>query len=376
MGKVFIANSFVTTSIGKDLNSTFQSLLDHKSGIKEIDRFDTTNYRSKYAALIKEIENPKNKSSFLNLTDLILEQITEIPKDSIVITATTKACIDLFEKNEKKTCPINKYLLPSNISRYVTEKLGLNNNGINISSACASSTIALIKGAQMILNKRADSVLILCADIISEFVFSGFSALNALSDCPTRPFDISRKGLSLGEGGAAILLVSDKYAKDNKFKCEASITGFGIASDATHITAPARDGRGLILAVTKALKTAKLSPDQIGAISTHGTGTVYNDIMELKAFNNVFNGYKIPANSIKGSIGHTLGGAGGIEAAIGTLMLKEKTLPGTFGFSSPENGAENMISSENISFSKDYLISTNSGFGGTNAALILKKETC
>ena len=374
MRKVIISQTSVVTSLGEGLTINFDSLLNKKSGIKKIDRFDTKNYRSNYAALIKNIETPTDRSLFLNLTDMILKQLGNIPKKSFLLTATTKACIDLFEKNEKNICPINKYINPSNISKYIVEKLNLNNCGLNISSACASSTIALIKGAQMILNNRADSVLIFCADIVSEFVFSGFSSLNALSDKPTRPFDINRDGLTLGEGGAAILLVADDFAKKNDIPCNTSITGFGIASDASHITAPARDGRGLIMAIKKALKTAQITPDQIGAINAHGTGTVYNDSMEIKAFKHVFKNENIPGNSIKGSIGHTLGGAGGIEVALGTLMLKEHILPASIGFLNPDKDTENFISSENVTFSKDYLMLTNSGFGGTNSALILKRE--
>jgi len=376
MRRVVIAQTSVVTSVGFDLTTTFQSFLNAKSGIRKNDRFETKNYRSQYAALIKDIETPDDRSSFLNLTDLIIKQLYDIPDDCALITATTQACVDLFEKNEKEQCCLNKYLIPSNIPKYIAEKLHLKNKGININSACASPTIAIIKGAQMIKNKRADSVLIFCADVVSEFVFSGFSALNALSSIPTQPFDINRKGLSLGDGGAAILLMNEELAKKKSIMFNTSIAGYGIASDATHITAPAQDGRGLIVAINNALKTAKITPDQIGAINTHGTGTIYNDSMEINAINSIFRDIKIPGNSFKGSIGHTLGGAGGIEAAISTLMLQEHILPGTCGFSNPEKGAEILISAENVPFYKDHLLSTNSGFAGTNAALVLKRVNC
>ncbi len=385
MEKVFIAQTAAATSIGLDPGSIFQSLLNNKSGIGIVNnRFDTTSYRSEYAAIIAEIEISETRSRFLNLSDIILNQLNDIPDDCAVLTATTKACVDLFEKNAKFAGQKNKhgpfsesrYLLPSNIPDYISGKLGLKNRGINISSACASSTIAIIKGAMMIADKTADSVLIFCADIVSEFVFAGFSALNALSHRPAMPFDINRSGLTLGDGGAAILLVSEKFVRKNAVQCNTSIAGYGIACDASHIVAPARDGCGLILAIKKALKTAEAEPAGIGAINTHGTGTVYNDLMEIKALQHVFDGIKVKANSIKGSTGHTLGGSGGIEAVMGTLMLKEKILPGTCGFSSPELGAENFISKENTVFEGDYLLSTNSGFGGINAALILKRECC
>jgi|TARA_Y100000294_G_C8569275_1_gene342155 3-oxoacyl-[acyl-carrier-protein] synthase II len=376
MRNVVIAQTSVVTSVGTDMDTTFQSFLNSRPGIIKNDRYSTKNYRSDYAALIKEIETPENRSSLLNLTDLIIKQLNDIPEDSLLLASTAQGCVDLFEKNEKNQCPINKLSLPSGIPNYIAEKLNLQDKGMNINSACASPTIAIIKGTQMIKSKRADSVLIFCADIVSEFVFSGFSSLNAISDKPTRPFDIKRDGMSLGEGGAAILLMDEELARKNSINYNTSIAGFGIASDATHITAPAPDGCGLIIAIRNALKTAKITPDNIGAINTHGTGTIYNDSMEIEALSTVFQDITIPGNSIKGSIGHTMGGAGGIEAAIGTLMLKERILPGTHGFSDPEKGAENLISKDNVSFDKEYLLSTNSGFAGTNAALVLKRINC
>ncbi|MCK5687559.1 beta-ketoacyl-[acyl-carrier-protein] synthase family protein [bacterium] len=382
MRKAMIAQTCAVTSLGNTLAQTFKALLNKESGIKELTRFSTHNYKSKYASFIKDIEKPDDRSLFLNLTDMIIDQLTDIPEETVLITATTKACIDLFEKENNKITSFNKYINPSVFPEYIKTRLNLKNSAMNISSACASSTIALIKGAQMIVNGRADTVLVFGADITSEFVFSGFSALNALSDKPTKPFDINRNGLTLGEGGAALLLVADDFAREHNISCSASIKGFGISNDATHITAPAKDGRGLINAINKSLSCFKnysetetgIKPSQIGAISCHGTGTIYNDLMELKALQHVFDNKKIPANSIKGAIGHTLGGAGAIEVAIGSLILNQKILPGTSGFQSPEEGAKNYISSENETISKKYLLSTNSGFGGTNAALILKRE--
>ncbi len=378
MRKAMIAQTCAVTSLGNTLSQTFKALLKKKSGIKEIKRFPTHNYKSKYAAFIEDIENPYdkgcNRSLFLNLTDLIIDQLTDIPENTVLLTATTKACVDLFEKENSKIAGFNKYIAPSAFPEYVKTRLNLKNSAMNISSACASSTIALIKGAQMIINGRADTVLVFAADIISEFVLSGFSSLNALSNRPAKPFDINRNGLTLGEGGAALLLVAEDLIKKNSIPYSTSIKGFGISNDATHITAPAKDGRGLINAVNKSLKTANIIPDQIGAISCHGTGTIYNDLMEIKALKHIFNNKRIPANSIKGAIGHTLGGAGAIEAAIGSLILSQGIMPGTSGFKSPETGSQNYISAEYKTIYKEYLLSTNSGFGGINAALILKRE--
>jgi 3-oxoacyl-[acyl-carrier-protein] synthase II len=151
------------------------------------------------------------------------------------------------------------------------------------------------------------------------------------------------------------------------------VLGWGVANDATHITAPARDGCGLILAVRQALAKAELCANAVSAISAHGTGTVYNDLMELTAFATVFGAHRVPIHSVKGAIGHTLGAAGGIEVALGFKALTAGTVPPTAGFRTPEAGAEDIVSSQAVSFAGDVLLTTNSGFGGVNAALLLGK---
>jgi 3-oxoacyl-[acyl-carrier-protein] synthase II len=209
-------------------------------------------------------------------------------------------------------------------------------------------------------------------DLVSEFVFSGFSALQALSVEPCRPFDLNRSGLSLGEGGCALLLMSGARARREKRHILGSIAGWGAANDATHITAPARDGCGLIQATRQAVRKAGINLDDIAAVNAHGTGTVYNDQMELTAFRTLFGERQLPMHSVKGSIGHTLGAAGGIEVALGLKSLQSGLLPPTVGLVEPETGAEGRFSSKPQHINGSYLLTTNSGFGGVNAALILR----
>jgi 3-oxoacyl-[acyl-carrier-protein] synthase II len=249
--------------------------------------------------------------------------------------------------------------------------LNLKQHGINISASCASSTIAIAQGAAMIASSWTDAVLVCCMDLVTEFVFSGFSALQALSATPCRPFDRDRSGLSMGEGAAAVLLMSKERAKQEARPHLATILGWGAANDAGHITAPDKDGSGLQQAIIQAMAAAKCNAFDIAAISAHGTGTLYNDQMELKVFNHIFADHPLPIYSIKGAIGHTLGAAGGIETVVGIQTLLEKTAPPTIGFSNPEKGAEGRVMSEPVDISGNCLLATNSGFGGINAAIIL-----
>ena len=179
--------------------------------------------------------------------------------------------------------------------------------------------------------------------------------------------------MSLGEGAAALLLMSHKRAQRENREKLGSILGFGVANDARHITAPAKSGHGLIQAIVQALKTAKRKPEEIAAINAHGTGTIYNDLMELNAFRQVFGERKLPVYSVKGIIGHTMGAAGGIEIILGCKTLSTRMVPPTAGFSDPEDGADGLVSCESQRISGEYLLTTNSGFGGVNAALILGK---
>ncbi len=214
-------------------------------------------------------------------------------------------------------------------------------------------------------------MLVCCVDLVTEFIFSGFSALKALSPIPCQPFDRNRQGLSVGEGAAALLLMSEERAKREHRRPLGTIQGWGMANDASHITAPAKSGCGLVQAISQALRMAQKQPEEITAINAHGTGTIYNDLMELTAFRQIFGERKIPIYSVKGAVGHCLGAAGGIEAALGLETLSAQLVPPTAGLVTPMEEAIGQVSSEPVTISGDTLLTTNSGFGGINAALVL-----
>ena len=377
MDPVFITDVATVTAMGDNLEKFWQGLMAGKTGIKPVHHFPVENYISKYAAFIEDLvlTGSRTETSRMRvLLDRLLENMFPVPSDSFLITATTKAGIDNLEKLCRGNPTDTQDLLLSIVSNIIFQKLKLTKTGININAACASSTIAVARGAAMISSGRANSVLICCIDTITEFIFSGFSSLKALSPFPCRPFDRSRNGLTPGEGAAAILLMGeDRVKKENRFPL-GKILGWGVANDATHITAPAQDACGLIMAIRQALKSASLKEEDIAAISAHGTGTIYNDLMELTAFKLVFGDHKVPVYSVKGSIGHTMGAAGGIEVALGLKALSEGLAPPTVGFSDPEEGSQGFLSSEPAKIPGDCLLTTNSGFGGINAAVILAKE--
>ena len=245
---------------------------------------------------------------------------------------------------------------------------------MELNAACASSTAALALGAEMIRQGEARAVLVCAADVVSRFTFTGFCALRALTPAVCRPFDLRRDGLCLGDGAGALLLADEKTAAQSGRPPRARLAGWAIGNDATHITAPARDGCGLTAAIRRALEVAGLTPDEIQAFCAHGTGTVYNDAMELTALENVFGARRFPVFSIKGALGHTLGAAGVIEAALCAEALRTRTAPPTAGCAQPEPRAAGRVADREQAFAGQTILTANSGFGGVNAALIFTEK--
>jgi 3-oxoacyl-[acyl-carrier-protein] synthase II len=366
-----VARAAVATGLGNDIDATWSRLVAGESAVRPIDRFDASRYPARVASCIGGLEPAEGRSRLFSLLELLVGRLGPVPPDCRLITATTKGCVDAFERVRKGEGGDMADVPLSAPAAWLAARLGLSRAGVNVNAACASSTAAVARAAALIGSGRADAVLVVCMDLVSEFVFSGFSALQALDPAGCRPFDRTRAGLSLGEGGAALLLMSAERARREGVSPLGTIAGWGSANDATHITAPARDGCGLVQATRQAIGRAGIAPDAVAAINAHGTGTVYNDMMELVAFREVFGPRVIPMNSVKGAVGHTLGAAGGIEVAIGLLSLRHRTLPPTAGFREPEEGAEGRVSPDAQPIDGDWLLTTNSGFGGVNAALVL-----
>jgi len=373
--EVLIADAGVVTAAGSSLDATWNMLMSGETAIREIDRFPVKAYRSRVGAIIAKIRPSGAGSMISPIIDLILGPIGKIPSDSVIVTATTTAGVDNLEKM-KRGIPFDPAdIMPSSVGEKVAAKLGVRGISLNISAACASSTVAVAEGAAMIASGRAESVLICGVEALTEFIFAGFSALQILSPFPCTPFDRDRAGLSPGEGGAFLLLMSPDCADRGGYSPWCSVAGSGISNDAYHITAPDASGTGLVRAIERAIRTASIDKNEIAGISAHGTGTPQNDLMELNALRALFGGACPPLYSVKGCIGHTFGAAGGIEVALATRALKEQVLPATAGFRNPEQGAEGIVSALPRPVNGDYLLVTNSGFGGINAAVVIKRET-
>ena len=234
-----------------------------------------------------------------------------------------------------------------------------------ISTACTSGLSALIEAAELISTCATRECLAMGADIFSDFVCDGFKALRALSNSVCRPFDRRRDGLTLGSAAAATLLSARPSAG------AVLLGGWGAAGDAAHLTAPDRAGRGLTLAIERALAMAELKPEDIDVIFAHGTGTSFNDAMEATAFANLFTNRPC-ITAIKGLTGHTLGAAGVLETAVACRILQTGIVPPVAGLETPDFADLNFIIGQPQTLCPRRILKAGSGFGGLNTALILE----
>ena len=291
------------------------------------------------------------------------------PEDAALIVASTVGEIDYLETallTGKGAAEQSRLLdLPEKIAA----SFQLSRPGILISSACASSTVALTRADALIREGRASAALIVGVDAVSEFILAGFASLMALDPEKARPFDRDRAGLSGGEAAVAVLLMSDERAEKEGRTPLARILGGGMSCDANHMTGPSRDGAGLARAITNALR--HVDQDSVAMIAAHGTGTLYNDAMEMKALKTVFPRPR-PTFSVKGGTGHTMGGAGLIQTIAAVEALAAESAPPTVGLRHVCEEAAGWASSDPRPVDGNRALIVNAGFGGVNAAVILE----
>lgn len=371
--KVVITDYELITGYGLGIAHLWNGLKNKKTCIRSLRRFSVKSFQSKNAACVNGLTYLKNKSLVLQMLEKVFAKNNNIPPDAFLILATTIGEIDILENVVLRNKRVTKDCVLTSLLNKVQRLVKIKEPGIVVSCACASSSAAIGFASSLIYSGKHDCVLVVAADAVTEFVFSGFSSLMALDPDKAKPFDKNRAGLSLGEGAGFILLMSEKRAKKESRKILGEVAGWAVAGDANHMTGPVRDGSGLCLAIQKAMKKADISSDDVGCISSHGTGTAYNDSMEMKAYNRIFNGSPVPLYSVKGAVGHTMGAAGLIETIIALRVLQERIIPTTVGLKDVDHEAKDWVSLEKRNLDGNAILVNNSGFGGINASLVLKQ---
>ena len=365
----WVAASSVVSPLGFTSEENFAKLRQQISSLSTV--HDTTlSDRPFIASHIDELEcstgNTKFEKMCIKATEVALDKVSMDPARTLYILSTTKGNIELL----KTTVRNQERLALHATAQWLADKAGLKHSLV-VSNACISGVLAIIVAKRFLHSEKFDHVVIVGADVLSQFVIKGFDSLHALSPEPCRPFDAERKGINLGEAAAVIVLSS----KPKKLGIIPSlkITGGGLSNDANHISGPSRTGLELGMAVRQALSEAQKSKEEIGFISAHGTATLFNDEMEANAFHKL-GMQEIPLNSLKGYFGHTLGAAGVVETVMSMQGLLNDEVMVSIGFehlgvSLPINVCRKLIRKPLTTCLK-----TASGFGGCNAAIILEKD--
>jgi 3-oxoacyl-[acyl-carrier-protein] synthase II len=369
--KPVVVMADMVTPYGRGTDACWQGLLRGESAISRVTRFKTGVFHSDVAGIVNGLRYHEGASLVMQMVEMLFEGVV-IPEDAKLLLATTKGEIDLLEQSMLEQRGDGAEAV---VSRLISKVAGLTRTkggGLLISAACTSSAAAAAQAAAMIRNGHADCVLVVACDSVTEFIFSGFSSLMALDKQPARPFDKNRAGLNVGEAAAYALIMSDERAVRENRPVLGTIAGWGLSDDANHMTGPSRDSEGLILAITKALVSAGIGLDDVGVISAHGTGTIFNDQMEMRAFRTVFQHSYRPVYSLKGGIGHTMGAAGLLEMIIALCVLRERKAPPIVNLKDPDEDARGWVSDHQQPVrEKTLALVTNAGFTGVNTALLL-----
>ena len=373
---VFIVADNVSSPLGKTTAENFSKLKKNVSAVKQ--HYDALiSSQPFYASLFDKDECfiKNDEHNYTKFEQLLIASIQEALQDSqinandkktVFIISSTKGNIGLLE-TETNNVELKRRIALATSAKLVAEYFGFANRPIIVSNACISGVLGIITGMRLLRSGQYENAVIAGADVISEFILSGFQSFQALSPQICKPFDKSRDGLNLGEGaGTIILSTPKKYAQNIK------VMGGSVSNDANHISGPSRTGEELAYAIKKALQDAALTPGDIDFISAHGTATVYNDEMEARAIG--LSGLElVPLNSLKGYYGHTLGAAGLIESIISVQSLKEALILSTLGFEEAGVTSPVNVINTNLPFKANKFIKTASGFGGCNAAVVFGK---
>lgn len=407
--RVVITGIGLVTPCGNDVPTTWDALKRGVSGADYIKKFDTEKFSVKFACEVKGFDplsflDKKEARRMGAFTHFALAASDEAVKDSglkiddsnaeMIGTYISSGIGDFWaiEREHEKLLNsgpdrVSPFFIVSAIVNLAAGNVSIRHGakGPNSATATACSAGAHAIGDSFRLIERGDADAMICGgaeSAITPMSVAGFASMRALStrnDDPqhaSRPFDADRDGFVIGEGAGILILEELEHAKARGAKIYAEIVGYGMSGDAFHVTMPDETGSGAIRVMQRAIKDAEISPEQIGYINAHGTSTPYNDKFETLAIKKLFgeHAYKMAISSTKSMTGHALGAAGGIEAVISVLSLKENQLMPTINYVTPDPECDlDYIPNEPRNQSVEYILSNSFGFGGTNACLIFRR---
>ncbi len=407
--RVVITGLGVVTPLGNNVPDTWSSLLNGKSGAGPITKFDPEKFPVRFACEVKNFDplsflEKKEARKMGAFTHYAISAADEAMKDSgLAIDESNAGNIGVFvssgigdfggiEREHEKLLRegpnrVSPFFIPTIIvnmaAGQVSIRYGAKGPNSATATACASGNHAIGESFKIIQRGDADAMICGGAEAtITPMSVAGFAALRALStrnDEPekgSRPFDKDRDGFVIGEGAGILILEELEFAKKRSAKIYAEVVGYGMTSDAYHITQPDETYSGVVRVMQRAIKDAGVAPDRIGYINAHGTSTPLGDISETEAVKITFgeHAYKLALSSTKSMTGHLLGAAGGIEGVFTTLAVHKKTLPPTINYVTPDPQCDlDYVPNEPREAELEYALSNGFGFGGTNSAIIVKR---
>jgi len=407
--RVVVTGMGMLSPVGNSVESSWKALLAGQSGISAIEHFDTTNFATKFAGMVKDFncEDYMSKKDARKM-DLFIQygiaaSVQAIQDSGLAVDDNNAHRIGvaigsgigglgLIEQNhralvEKGPRKISPFFVPSTIvnmiAGHVSINYGMRGPNISISTACTTGLHNIGHAARMIAYGDADAMVAGGAEKAStELGIGGFAAAKALStrnDDPqaaSRPWDKDRDGFVLGDGAGIMVLEEYEHAKARGAKIYCELVGFGMSGDAYHMTSPSEDGSGAALAMEAAIRDAGITPDQIGYVNAHGTSTPAGDVAESKAVRRAMGDAadRVLVSSTKSMTGHLLGAAGSVESIITAMSLIDQAVPPTINLENVDEGCDlDYVPHEARDVKMDYALCNSFGFGGTNGSLIFKK---
>ena len=407
--RVVVTGVGLVCALGIGTEESWRNLVAGCSGIAPITHFDATGFDCKIAGEVKnfdpfqwiEKKELKKMARFIQIAlagaDFAVRSANWKPEDSNldevgVYVSSGIGGFDIIEREHGKLLnggpgKISPFFIPSAIVNLASGQISIRYGarGPNSATATACSASAHAIGDSFKIIERGAAEMMICGGAeatITPMGVGGFASMKALStrnDDPqhaSRPWDVGRDGFVVGEGAGILILESLEHAQRRNAPILAEIVGYGMSGDAYHMTQPEENGDGAYRVMMAALKDAKLTPNDIGYVNAHGTSTPIGDVIETRALKRVFGerAKKVPISSTKSMTGHLLGGAGGLEAGISVLALRDQTLPPTINLENPDPECDlDYIPNHARKASVEYALSNSFGFGGTNAALVFRR---
>ena len=408
MKRVVITGMGAITPIGKNIEEMWESIKNKTCGVNKITLFDTTNFKTKVDAEVKNYDpleyfDPKQAKRFDRSSQMAIIAAREAVKDSGITKENTDfdrvgifvssgigglktiedQCRVDFEKGNKRVSPL---FIPNSIVNMpagnVAIEFGFKGESISVVTACASSTHSIGEAYKTIKLGEEDVIIAGGTEAsICEIGIAGFENMKALSGSEdvnraSIPFDKERDGFVMGEGAGMLVLEELEHAKARNAKIYAEVIGFGSTTDAYHITSPCPDGECGAKAMIRAIKNAGIEPSDVDYINAHGTSTHLNDSTETMAIKTAFGEHskKIMVSSTKGNTGHLLGAAGAVEAAICVKAVEEQIVPPTINYQVKDEECDlDIVPNEPRKTKLNVVMSNSLGFGGHNASIVIKK---